>query len=111
MKEDTEVKETWISLTEDEFLAGFMAAFVTVDKMAILADGLDTAVLTVTSTMPEVNIYNDETADLVAIISIDPETNTGTLPITATDHGSIRLRAGLPLKSKVNQVEVFFSAI
>lgn len=79
---------------------------VSVDKMTIKADGADSA--TVTATLPtilsSVDFY-DGSGNLLKTVQASPD-HTAQLLVTATTPGTIRIRAGEPTMTRLNEIEV-----
>jgi len=95
-------------ISEVEYLSCFDAGKSETDKLAIKSDGTDTATVTVEvhPDITEVIFYNADTGEPVATVPIDPETHTAILQITATTPGIIRIRAGEPTITYLNEVTI-----
>lgn len=106
LRDDVELRPTWVSITEDEFLAAFGGARLSVNKNRILADGLDKAIIKAEN--PKLNKVTFVEADSGEVIQVVPTNQSGIaeLHVTATTSGVIRIRAGIPMLSRVNEVEV-----
>lgn len=107
LKDGVEVKDTWTAIAEDEFLAAFNAARLTVDKTKILADGEDTAVIRAENPkLSEVTFIEVNLGQTIQTSPVDPSKGAAILRVSATTPGVIRIRVGLPLLSRVNEIEV-----
>ncbi len=95
-------------ITELEYLAAFNGGIVSVDKSIISADGLDTATVTVKAhpDLAEIIFYHVDTDEPIATVSVNPTTHTTTLQVTATTPGVIRIRAGEPTMTRLNEVVI-----
>lgn len=95
-------------LTDIEYLKYFRAGIATSDKTTIAADGLDTATVTaeVHPDLTEITFYHADTGEPITTLPVDPETHTATLQVTATTPGVIRIRAGEPTITRLNEVIV-----
>jgi len=92
---------------EGSWLYEVLPAMVTVDKVFIKPDGLDTATVTaeVHPDLTEITFYHTDTNE-VATVPVDPATHTATLQVTATTPGVIRIRAGEPTMTKLNEAVI-----
>lgn len=100
--DETETKDGWQPITEEEWNLAFKAARIAVDKSNIQSDGIDTATITATcpNNMNEITIYVNGEAQLRPVVK-----GIATLQITALVKGPIRILAGIaPLKNIVNEV-------
>lgn len=104
--------ETW-----DESLLGsyydpttntFQHIEVSVDKVTIRADGVDTATVTAKApaVLTEITFYHADTGEPIATVPVDPVTHTATLQVTATTPGVICIRAGEPTVTRLNEVVI-----
>ena len=104
--------ETW-----DESLLGkyydpaskqFQDVTVTADKTTIAADGVDKATITahIPAVLSEITFYHADTNEPIATLPVDPEAHTATLQVTATTPGVIRIRAGDPTATRLNEVVI-----
>lgn len=104
--------ETWddglLGSYYDPQTSTFQHIEVTTDKTIIKADGIDTA--TVTTKVPvvltEITFYHVDTGKHIATVPVDPATHTATLQVTATTPGTIRIRAGEPTITRLNEVVI-----
>ena len=80
----------------------------TVDKQTIVADGIDTATISVKSpsAINEITFYNINTGDVITTVKVDPVTRTATLQVTATTPGAIHIRAGESPVAGLNEVTI-----
>jgi len=80
----------------------------TATKTEIIADGVDAVVISVHApdVLDSVLFYAVDTGEIIATVPIDPETRTATLQVTATTPGIIRIRAGEPTITRLNEVIV-----
>ena len=103
-----EVPAGVVQISEKEYLSHWRAALLSVDKSTIIADGLDTATVTaeVHPDLTEITFYHADTGELIATVPVDPVTHTATLQVTATTPGVIRIRAGEPTITKLNEVVI-----
>lgn len=78
------------------------------DKAAIKADGLDTAIVTakVPVVLSEITFYHADTGEPIATVPADSTTHMATLQVTATTPGVIKIRAGEPTITKLNEVVI-----
>lgn len=78
------------------------------DKPNIVANGVDTAVVTaqVPVVLTEITFYNTDTGETIAIQAVDPVTHTATLQVTATTPGTVRIRAGQETRTRLNEVVI-----
>lgn len=86
----------------------FVHIEATVDKQTIVADGIDTATISVKvpSTTNEITFYNINTGDVITTVKVDPVTRTATLQVTATTPGTIHIRAGESPVAGLNEVTI-----
>ncbi len=93
---------------EGEWLYETILAILTVEKTHIAADGLDIATVTaeVHPDLTEITFYHADTGEAIATVPIDPATHTATLQVTATTPGVIRIRAGEPTITRLNEVVI-----
>ena len=93
---------------EGSWLYEELSALLSVDKTAITADGLDTATVTaeVHPDLAEITFYHADTGEPIATVPVDPATHTATLQVTATTPGVIKIRAGEPTITKLNEVVI-----
>lgn len=75
---------------------------------SIKADGQDVAIITanVPTLFAEITFYHADTGQPIATVPVDPETHTATLQVTATTPGVIRIRAGEPTMTRLNEVTI-----
>lgn len=78
------------------------------DKPAITADGLDAAIITakVPTVLTEITFYHADTGEPITTVPVDPATHTATLQVTATTPGVVRIRAGEPTMTKLNEAVI-----
>lgn len=86
----------------------FEEIILSVDKQNIVADGIDTVVVTaqVPIILAEATFYNADTGKLIVTQPVDPETHIATLQVTATTPGAIRIRAGKETQTRLNEVTI-----
>lgn len=106
LRDGVEERETWQKLTQDEYLAYCSGGQASVNKSVIQANGIDTTVVTVEChfTLTAISFYHTDTGELIATVPVDPEAHTATLQVTATTPGVIRIRAGEPTITRLNEV-------
>jgi hypothetical protein len=94
--------------SEGTWLYDVLPAVLSVDKPVIRADGADTAVATaeVPVGTTEITFYHSDTDDVITTVPVDPVTHTATFQITATTPGAIRIRAGEPTRTRLNEVVI-----
>jgi len=112
VRDDAEVRPSWQKIDLMQYLMSFKAGFVKADRLAIKADGFDTATVTaeVHPDLAEITFYHADTGETIAVVPVDPATYTATLQVTATTPGIIRIRAGEPIATKLNEVLINASA-
>lgn len=96
-------------IRNNEILEAMTSVFaVMVDKSVIKADGLDTATVTaeVHPDLAELTFYHADTGEAIATVLVDPTLHTATLQVTATTPGAIRIRAGEPTATRLNEVVI-----
>lgn len=101
--------DTMIEYISDiEYLKYFRGGKVAVDKPTITANGLDTATVTaeVHPDLTKITFYHADTGEPIATVPVDPATHTATLQVTATTPGVIRIRAGDPTVTRLNEVVI-----
>jgi len=78
------------------------------DKTTIKADGADIATITanVPAVLNEVTFYNADINEPITTVQVDPATHTATLQVTATTPGVIKIRAGEPTITRLNEVVI-----
>jgi len=105
---DGDMDSEWLPLMDLEYLAYWQAGRATVDKNIITADGVDAATITVevASGVETVTFYYVDTGEVLSTVPVDPITHTATLQVTATTPGIIRIRAGEPTITKLNEVVI-----
>lgn len=83
-------------------------ALLSVDKCSIATDGIDAATVTaeVHPDLTKITFYHADTGEPIATVPVDPETHTATLQVTATTPGVIRIRAGEPTMTRLNEVTI-----
>jgi len=83
-----------------------LPAIVNTNKPSILADGVDFAFVTAETPpeLAEVTFFCVDTGQTITTVPVDPETRTATLQVTATTPGIIRIRAGEPTITRLNEV-------
>jgi len=93
---------------EGSWLYEVLPAILAADKYNIKADGLDTATVTaeVHPDLAEITFYHADAGEPIATVPVDPITHTATLQVTATTPGIIRIRAGEPTITKLNEVVI-----
>jgi len=108
LAERAKKRETWTEITEVEYLAAFSAGKLVTDKFIIKSDSLDTATIIakVHPGLTEITFYHTDTNEPIATVEVDPENYTATLQVTTTSPGAIRIRAGRPTMTRLNEVEV-----
>lgn len=81
---------------------------VSADKTTIMNDGNDVAVIIaqIPSIFHEITFYHGDTGEPITTVPVDPETHTATLQVTATTPGVIRIRAGEPTITRLNEVVI-----
>lgn len=112
MRDEAEVRNSWEQLTLEEYLSFYGAAILESNKETIISNGIDAAIITAQSVgnIAEVTFYHTDTGELIATVPVDPEAHTATLQVTATTPGIIRIRAGEPIATKLNEVLINASA-
>lgn len=85
-----------------------LPALLSVDKYSIATDGIDAATVTaeVHPDLTEITFYHADTDEPIATVPVDPATQTATLQVTATTPGVIRIRAGEPMVTRLNEVVI-----
>lgn len=104
VQDGTELSEGWLEIAEAEWNLAFKAAALTVDKPSIIADGVDSAVITATcpAGLAELTFYVDGEP-----ITRPVTQGVASLEITADIPGQISIIAGIaPLKNIVNEVVI-----
>lgn len=103
-----ELPEGATLLSELEYLATWNSGLASIDKNVIKANGLDTAPVTaeVHPDLTEITFYHADTGEPIATVPVDPATHTATLQVTATTPGVIKIRAGEPTITKLNEVVI-----
>lgn len=91
---------------EGSWLYEMLPALLSIDRPAITADGLDTATVTaeVHPDLTEITFYHADSGEAIATVPVDPETHMATLQVVATAPGAIRIRAGEPTMTWLNEV-------
>ncbi|MCL6611169.1 MAG: hypothetical protein K6T66_06490 [Peptococcaceae bacterium] len=86
-----------------------LQAIVSTDKYLIASDGVDVAIVTanVEPTLTEITFHHTDTGEPIATMPVDPKNRTATLQITATTPGTIRIRAGEPTITRLNEVTIY----
>jgi len=95
-------RDTWQEITEAEYLAYFGGGYASVDKPEIAADGVDTATVTVQTSLAEVEFYSD--GNYIATIPVVG--GVATLQITSETPNRICITAGQDTQLRLNTVEV-----
>lgn len=94
---------------EHYYSAGqFKLITASADKITITANGVDAATITaqVPEVLSEITFYHSDTGAGIAAVPVDPATHTATLQVTAITPGTIRIRAGEPTGTKLNEVVI-----
>jgi hypothetical protein len=78
------------------------------DNYSITANGTDTATITaeVHPGLTEVIFHHADTGEPITTVPVDPATHTATLQVTATTPGVVRIRAGEPTMTKLNEAVI-----
>lgn len=92
----------------DQASKRFEEITISTNKTTITADGVDTAMVTaqIPAVLLEITFYHADTGEPMATVPVDSETHTATLQVTATTPGTIRIRAGEPTMTKLNEVVI-----
>lgn len=104
LKDNAQVRGTWISQTIDQWHAAFNTGTVTANKTTITANGTDSATITATvpASLTSVTFYN---ANTNAVIGTSTVTNqTATISITSTTPKTIPVRVGDFLMTQENKI-------
>lgn len=93
---------------EGSWLYETLPALLKADKITILDDNIDTATVTaeVHPDLTKITFYHADTGEPIATVPVDPATHTATLQVTATTPGVIKIRAGEPTITKLNEVVI-----
>lgn len=108
LRDGFEVRASWQQISETDYLAAFNAGRLQTNKTVVTANGLDTAtvVAEVHSDLAEITFYHADTGEVITTVPVDPTTCTATLQVTATTPGVVRIRAGEPTITRLNEVVI-----
>lgn len=93
---------------EGSWLYETLPAVLTADKTNVKSDGLDTATVTAQAhpDLTQITFYHADTGEPISTVPVDSVTHTATLKVTATTPGVIRIRAGEPTITRLNEVVI-----
>lgn len=107
--DSSEKMNDWVVLTDMEYLAYWSAGRISVDKQLIIAnspDSMANITVEVHPTLAEVTFFNADTGEAITTVPVDPTTHTATLQVTATTPGVIKIWAGEPTITRLNEVVI-----
>jgi hypothetical protein len=100
-KEDEEME----AITDAEWLEAHYAGFLTTDKNIISADGEDTAVITIETSLSEVTFYLVNTGEKMATLPVVD--GVCHMFFSSTKPGEFCVRAGILTDDSRNEVTIF----
>jgi hypothetical protein len=112
LEEFIKVDDVWYRHTKADSYEIFEAVTpvlgIKTDKPTIAANGLDTATVTaeVHPDLTELTFYHTDTGEAISTVPVDPATHKATLQVTATTPGVIKIQAGEPTITRLNEVVI-----